>query len=270
MTSTALVTGASSGIGREAAIALARAGHDVIVGYGHNSDAADATATAIRELGQSAHTAQIVLDQPADIAQTVQELIDRHGTPGVLVNSAGIYQHQLFLDIDLDSWNTMLHTDLTGTFVVAQTIARAMVEKGEGGRIVNVSSVHSRIPITGGAAYCTAKGGLGMLTATMALELGEYGITVNAVGPGEIATPMNTDADDTTTSSERPALSIARRGKPEEVGALVTYLASAAAGYITGQTFVIDGGLELIAADANIVPGASGPVTQVTAERREH
>lgn len=254
MESLALVTGASSGIGRHTAHALARSGHQIIVGYGNNREAAEKTVAEIwQQYGTRVEVEQIQMDRPEQVADTAQRIMNRHGVISVLVNNAGVNRRKAFVDENLDSWNHVLNVDVTSPFVLAQTVTKTMIGAGIAGRVVNVTSVHERIPITGGSSYCVAKAGLGMLTKSMALELGRFGITVNAVAPGETATPMNsTDPNYTASTVARPALPIARPGDPREVGELVNYLCSASASYITGQTFVIDGGLELIAADANV------------------
>src|SRR5918998_1242302 len=144
-----------------------------------------------------------------------------------------------------------LDVNLTGAFVCARRAARIMVENGTPGRIVNVTSVHEHIPLPKAAAYCAAKGGLGLLTKVMALELGEHGITVNAVAPGEIATPM-TDAHDVDPSSEeRPALPAGRPGNAHEIAEAIAFLARPDARYATGASIVVDGGLMLTAAEFN-------------------
>ncbi|MGQ3383226.1 SDR family oxidoreductase [Glutamicibacter sp. TV12E] len=250
----ALVTGASSGIGRQAALSLAQSGHRVIVGYGKNHNAAEQTAAEIRtQYGVWAETEQIQLDEPEQTKKCIDSILGQHGPVDVLVNNAGINRRESFLTESITSWNRLLDVNLTSPFVIAQRTAKAMVEEGIPGRIINVTSVHQRIPITGGSSYCVAKAGLGMLTQSMALELGEYGITANAVAPGETATPMNSsDPNYTAYTVSRPVLPIPRPGDPKDVAQLITFLTSPAAGYVTGQTFVIDGGLELIAADANV------------------
>jgi hypothetical protein len=254
MESIALVTGASSGIGQQAAFALAKSGHAVIVGYGRNKEAADATVAEIQaSFGVAAYAEQIQMDHPDRVEETAQRILSAHGPVQVLVNNAGVNRRKMFLSEDLDSWNRVLNIDLTSPFVLAKTVTSGMVDAGVSGRIVNVTSVHDRMPISGGSAYCVAKAGLGMLTQSMALELGKFGITVNAVAPGETATPMNSpDPNYTASTVVRPILPVARPGDPREVGELIAYLCSPPAAYVTGQTFVIDGGLALIAADANV------------------
>src|SRR5918993_163880 len=148
------------------------------------------------------------------------------------------------------------HLDLsdpaTGPLLVdGQAAARRMVAAGRGGRIVNVTSVHEHVPLEGSSAYCAAKGGLGLLTKVMALELAPHGITVNAVAPGEIATAMTGNEDTDPGTVERPGIPLGRPGHAREIAAAVAWLASEEASYATGASFVVDGGLLLMAAKAN-------------------
>ena len=145
----------------------------------------------------------------------------------------------------------MIDVDLTGAFLVAQEAARRMVAAGSGGRIVNVTSVHEHVPLPRAAAYCAAKGGLGLLTKVMALELAEHGITVNAVAPGAIATPMTGAEDPEPHELQRPGIPAGRMGRAQEIAEAICYLASPEASYATGASFVIDGGLLLMAAVRN-------------------
>ncbi|GCD45995.1 SDR family oxidoreductase [Streptomyces paromomycinus] len=250
----AIVTGASSGIGRATALELGRAGFDVVVGYGSNRAAAEEAAREIaEEAGVRTWPVQFPLAEPPAAAAALREAVATAGGVDVLVNNAGVNWRAPFLEEDHDAWSKVLAIDLTSPFFLAQAAAQAMVEQGRGGRIINVTSVHEQIPITGGSTYCAAKSALGMLTRTMALELAQHGITVASVAPGETATPMNGhDASVDPRTVARPVLPAGRPGSPEEVAGLIRYLADGSTGYITGQSFVIDGGLSLIAADANV------------------
>ncbi|GAA3849602.1 SDR family oxidoreductase [Saccharothrix violaceirubra] len=248
----AVVTGASSGIGRATAVVLAREGFDVAIGYRVDADAAGRTAAEVGDAGGRAVTFTLDHTDPGGAASAVDRAADELGGVDVFVNNAGVNRRAAFLDETLDGWTRLLAVDLTGPFACAQAMARRLVAQGTGGRIVNVTSVHERIPIDGGSAYCAAKGGLLMLTRVMALELAPYGITVNAVAPGETATPMNGVPEHLDAGEiDRPMIPVGRPGRAAEVAALVGHLASEAAAYITGSTLHIDGGLALMGAIPN-------------------
>ena len=249
---TVIVTGASSGIGRATAILLARQGFDVGVGYRSNVDAAHDVAAEVGKLGGKAVLCQLDHADPAAAAQAIDDTAEELGGLTAFVNNAGANRRSGFLDESLDGWQQLLTVDLTGPFACAQAAARRMVAAGRGGRIVNVSSVHDQIPIDGGAAYCAAKGGLLMLTKVMALELAKHGIAVNAVSPGETATPMNNVPEGVDAADiARPMIPAGRPGRAEEVAALITHLVAGDAAYVTGVSLPIDGGLLLMSAIPN-------------------
>ena len=244
----AVVTAGDSGIGKATCVALARAGLDVGLTWRSDEAGAEDTAREVRAEGRRAEVRHLDLGDPATGAGVVDDLADALGGIDVLVNNAATGASAPFLELTLADWRQVLDVDLTGAFVCGQAAARRMVAAGRGGRIVNVTSVHEHIPLDGSAPYVAAKGGLGLLTKQMALELGEHGITVNAVAPGQIATPM-TDMDDVDPSSvERPNIPLGRPGDAREIAALIAFLASPGAAYATGASFVMDGGLMQIAA----------------------
>jgi NAD(P)-dependent dehydrogenase (short-subunit alcohol dehydrogenase family) len=248
----AIVTGASSGIGRATAIALAQRGYDIGVGYRSDAAGASVTASAVRHTGRRAETFRLDLADPQVAAATVEHAALELGGLDVFVNNAGVNRRAPFLEETLADWQRVLTVDLTGPFACAQAAARHMVARGRGGRIINVTSVHEFVPIAGGSSYCAAKGGLGLLTKVMALELAPYGITVNAVSPGETATPMNGVPDNLDAADiRRPAIPAGRPGRAHEVAALIAYLAEPDSAYTTGVSITIDGGLTLMSAIAN-------------------
>ena len=247
----AVVTGSDSGIGRAAAVALAGDGFDVGVTWHSDEDGAHGTAREIAELGRGAEVRQLDLTSLPEAADRIDELCEALGGIDVLVNNAGAGASSPFVDAEWDAWRSVLDVDLNGAFLCGQRAARRMIAQGRGGRIVNVTSVHEHVPLRGSAAYCAAKGGLGMLTKVMALELAEHGITVNSVAPGEIATPMTGNEDVDPARIERPMIPARRPGDAREIAAVIAFLASPGASYVTGASLVADGGLLLMAAIAN-------------------
>ena len=209
------------------------------------------TAAAVWAAGRKAAVGRLDLSHPDGAGAVVDRLAGDLGGLDVLVNNAGTGIGTPFLDQTLEDWRRVLEVDLTGAFVCAQAAARRMVAAGRGGRIVNVTSVHEHVPLEGAAAYCAAKGGLGLLTKVMALELAGHGITVNSVAPGEIATAMTGNEDTDPRTVDRPGIPLGRPGHAREIAAAIAWLASEDASYATGASFVVDGGLLLMAAMAN-------------------
>jgi NAD(P)-dependent dehydrogenase (short-subunit alcohol dehydrogenase family) len=252
----AIITASDSGIGKATAVALAQEGHDVGITWHTDEDGARATAEEARAAGVRAEVRRLDLLQRDTVAPTIAELADALGGVDVLVNNAGQGTSTPALELSLDDWQRVLDISLTGAFLASQVAARRMIQAGRGGRIVNVTSVHEHVPLEGAAPYCAAKGGLGMLTKVLALELAEHGITVNSVAPGEIATPMtgNEDVDPATVS--RPGIPAGRPGDAREIAATVAFLARPEAAYLTGQSIVVDGGMTLMAAVANQMASA--------------
>jgi NAD(P)-dependent dehydrogenase (short-subunit alcohol dehydrogenase family) len=247
----AIVTGSDSGIGKATAVALARQGHDIGITYSRDADGASATADEVRRNGRDAHVRHLDLTRARDVQPAIEELADALGGLDVLVNNAGSGASTPFLEVDLAQWGDVLAVNLTGAFLAAQAAARRMVGSGTRGRIVNVTSVHEHVPLQGATPYVVSKHGIGGLTKSMALELAEHGITVNSVAPGEIATPMTGQEDDDPHRERRAGIPLGRPGDAREVAELVAHLASPAASYTTGASYVIDGGMLLVAAEAN-------------------
>jgi len=248
MARVAIVTGSDSGIGKASAVALAEAGFDVGITWHEDQKGAEDTAAQVRAAGRRAEVRRLDLNQLPEAGGVIDELAEALGGLDVFVNNAGTAQGTPFLEMDWEEWRHVVRVDLDGAFVCCQRAARRMVKQGRGGRIITVTSVHEHVPLMGSSAYCAAKGGLGLLTKVMAAELGQHQITVNAVAPGEIATPM-TDQDNVNPRTvRRPGYPLGRPGDAREVAGLVVFLTTPSAAYITGSSFIIDGGLELMAA----------------------
>jgi NAD(P)-dependent dehydrogenase (short-subunit alcohol dehydrogenase family) len=252
----AIVTGADSGMGKATAELLATEGFDVGITFHTDEAGAEDTRKAVEQRGQRCFVARQDQASPST-ADVVDQLADQLGGLGVLVNNAGTGHSDPVLDLSYDRWREVLATDLDGPFLCAQRAARRMVQQGQGGRIVNVTSVHEHVPRMGAAAYCTAKAGLGMLTKTLALELGRHGILVSSVAPGEIATPMTGQGEENAYDQERPGNPIGRPGHVNEVASVIAFLASPRSSYLTGASITVDGGLTLMAAHGHDKADAS-------------
>ncbi|MER5610427.1 SDR family oxidoreductase [Micromonospora tulbaghiae] len=253
----AIVTGADSGIGRACAVALAEAGYDIGITWYGDAAGADRTATEVRATGRRCETAGLDLTRLPEAAAVVDALADRLGGLGVLVNNAGTGLSEPFVDVSWEKWREVLAVDLDGPFLCSQRAARRMRAAGRGGRIISITSVHEHAPRVGSSAYCAAKGGLGLLTKVMAQELAADGITVNAVAPGEIATPMTGQEDVDPFTQERPGVPVGRPGDAREVAAVVAMLASPAAAYVTGASWAVDGGMLLMGPQASVLSSHS-------------
>jgi 3-oxoacyl-[acyl-carrier protein] reductase len=242
---TALVTGAQQGIGAAAAGAFADAGYDVAVNWLDDRDAAEAVATDIRAKGRRAVLVQGSVGTAADCAALVQAALDGLGRIDVLVNNAGIFPRVDFLAMTEDDWDRVLDVNLKGSAFCAQAAARHMVAAGIKGVILNLSSSSVRGAVLG-VHYSATKTGVIGITRSMALALAPHGIRVNAIAPGltDTAQPRygNTDAE---LAEMAKALPLGRMGRPEEIAGLMTYLASDAAEWITGQVYHINGGAYL-------------------------
>jgi NAD(P)-dependent dehydrogenase (short-subunit alcohol dehydrogenase family) len=247
----AIITGADSGIGKATAVRLARDGFDVGVTWHNDREGGEGTVREVEHHGQRAVLAQLDVTDFEAASDAIESIASELGGLDLFVNNAGGGDTHPFLDFPLDAWQRVLDLNLTGAFVCAQRAARIMVDAGTRGRIVNITSVHEHIPLREQAAYCAAKGGLGLLTKSMALELGEHGISVNSIAPGEIATPLTGAEDDDPSELERPALPAGRPGNAHEIAELVAWLAHPDARYATGSSFVVDGGLMLTAGEFN-------------------
>ena len=241
----ALVTGAASGIGRAIALGMAAEGALVSVDYVGGASDANEVVAQIEQQGGKAVAIQADVSQPDQVEQLIAQTVATFGHLDILVNNAGIEEKHPFLEMPFSTWQKILAVNLTGPWLCAQAAAQQMVKQGNGGRIVNISSVHEDLPMPTNAPYCASKGGLRMLMRTIAVELAPHAITVNNIGPGAIYTPIDADiqAQPELEKQLMAEIPLARWGKPEEVADLAVFLASDAAAYITGSTYFIDGGM---------------------------
>jgi glucose 1-dehydrogenase len=192
----------------------------------------------------------IVTGSASGIGQAIairfaQEGVEAFGRLDIVVNNAGIETKAPFVDFPFDKLQKILAVNLAGPFLVTQAAARQMIKQGDGGRIINISSIHEDLPMPTNAAYCASKGGLRMLTRTIAVELAKDKITVNNIGPGAVYTPIDADvqANPELEKALMAEIPLGRWGKPEEIAGLAVYLASDEASYVTGSTYFIDGGM---------------------------
>lgn len=244
----ALVTGGESGIGAACVAALAAAGADVGLIYYKDKAAGEASAAVAAALGRKAVAVKADVADEAKVEAAFDAVEQAIGVPDILVNSAGKNMSGVRVsDMSADQWNELIATDLTGCFFTSRRFVRNLKKAGRPGAIINITSIHSSVMRAGGADYDAAKGGETNLTKTLALEVADMGITVNAIAPGMILTPMNGKAlrDASYREDLEKNIPVKRAGKAEEVAGVAVFLASPAASYMTGSTVTIDGGLSL-------------------------
>lgn len=244
----AVVTGADSGIGQAIAFAFAREGADVLIVFHSDRDGANGTLELVESEGRRGVIRQADLRDQRQVAELFEMPVGGLGTPNVLVNAAGVGAGGTEVaETTGEDWDLVVRTDLYAPFYCCRHFIQARRSVGGGGRIINITSIHETIPSPNAAAYGAAKGGLLNLTRSLALEVARDLITVNAIAPGMIKTPMTADrvADPEKLRQAEAHIPLGRAGEPEEVAELAVYVASPAAAYVTGQSFTIDGGLEI-------------------------
>jgi len=237
----AIVTGASRGIGRAVALALAAEGAKVAVNYARSSTAADEVVKAIVEIGGDAIALQADVSKAQEVDSLIEQTQAKFGRIDILVNNAGITRDTLLLRMKPEDWQAVIDLNLTGVFLCTRAVSKIML-KQRSGRIINIASVAGQMGNPGQANYSAAKAGVIGFTKTVAKELASRGVTVNAVAPGFIETDMTSDLGNTEEILKM--IPLGRYGKPEEIAGMVKFLASdSAAAYITGQVFNVDGGM---------------------------
>ena len=239
---TALVTGGSRGIGRAIALELASTGHRIALSYRHDVARAEATVADIRALGGEAIAIAADVTKAAEVRALADRVSSELGGADVLVNNAGVIKDALFPLMKEEDWDFVLDTDLKGAFRVTKAVVRGMLHK-KWGRIINVVSVSGISGHVGQANYSAAKGGLIAFTKTISLELATRGITANAVAPGLVSTEIIAHLKEDARQEFLRSIPMARLGTPEEIAAVVGFLASDRASYVTGQVWRVDGGM---------------------------
>lgn len=241
----AVVTGAATGIGQAIAIRFAQEGASVVVDYVGKPDAPNETKEKISVFGGKVIAVEADISKLDEVQHLIDSAVTAFGRLDIVVNNAGIEKKFPFIDYPLDELQKILNVNLIGPFLVCQAAARQMIKQGQGGRLINISSVHEDLPMPTNAAYCASKGGLRMLTRTIAVELGKDKITVNNIGPGAVYTPIDADieAKPEVEKALMAEIPLNRWAKPEEIASLAVYLASEEAAYVTGSTYFIDGGM---------------------------
>jgi glucose 1-dehydrogenase len=242
----ALVTGAGSGIGKAIAERFAAEGAQVAINYhpgGKHSGVEVAAAITARKQIAIAMPANI--DSRPEIEAMFQQIIGRFGRIDIAVNNAGIEIKRPFVEVPDEEWHKVLGVNLYGAFVVSQLAARQMIQQGQGGKLLFVSSVHEDIPFPGYTSYCASKGAIRMMMRNLAMELAPHKINVNNIAPGAIATPINEPVlkDPEARKYAIEEIPWGRFGKPEEVASVALFLANGDADYVTGSTYYVDGGL---------------------------
>jgi glucose 1-dehydrogenase len=241
----AIVTGGNSGIGQAIVLELARRGARVVIDYIAHPEATTALEQQIKALGTQAIGVEADVSKVADLQKLVAAAVSQFGRLDIMVNNAGVETRTSILNTTEAQYDKVLQINLKSAFFGTQFAAQQMIKQGDGGRIINITSVHEDWPMPGNTAYCLSKGGMRMLTRTAGVELAPHNILVVGVGPGAVATPINvgTMKDPALMAKLDAAIPIGRMAKPEEIANVVAFLAGDGASYITATTIISDGGM---------------------------
>jgi glucose 1-dehydrogenase len=241
----AIVTGGNTGIGKAVVLALAAAGADIVVDYISNEAAEQEVEQQVRALGDKVVGVKADVSKVDELKTLIDAAVTNFGRLDVMVNNAGIETRTSVLDTTEDQYARVLDINLKSAFFGTQLAAKQMIAQGQGGRIINMTSVHEDWPMPGNTAYCLSKGGMRMLTRTAGVELAPHNILVVGVGPGAVDTPINkaTVSDPKALAILDKAIPLGRLAEPEEIGSIVAFLAGEGASYLTATTIFADGGL---------------------------
>src|SRR5580704_12236575 len=240
----AIVTGGNTGIGKAVVLALAEQGASVVIDYVSNPQATEDLERKIADLGEVATAVEADVSKVEDLQRMIDLALSAYGRLDVMVNNAGIETRTSVLDTTEAQYEKVLDINLKSAFFGTQLAAKQMIAQGDGGRIINISSVHEDWPMPGNAPYCLSKGGMRMLTRQAGQELGPHEIRVVGVGPGAVATPINTSTleDPEKLKVLDAAIPLGRLAQPEEIASVVAFLASDGAGYLNATTVFVDAG----------------------------
>lgn len=241
----AAVTGGDQGIGRAIAERLALEGADVAICYRSNTAGADEVVAGIQAKGRRAAAVQCDVGKLADGQRFISEAVAALGKIDILVNNAGLERHADFWDVTEQDYDAVLNVNLKGLFFITQAFVKHRMQVKQGGKVINISSVHEELPFPHFSSYCASKGGVKMLTRNLSIELAPLGITVNNIAPGAIETSINKKLlnDPVKSNALLENIPLKRLGRPEDVASLAAFLASSESDYCTGSTFFVDGGL---------------------------
>jgi glucose 1-dehydrogenase len=241
----AVVTGGNSGIGMSIVLELAKQGANVVIDYVSHPEATEAVEKQVVALGRQAIGVDADVSKVADLQNLIDTAVKQFDRVDIMVNNAGVETRTSILDTTEAQYEKVMEINLKSAFFGTQLAAKQMIKQGQGGRIVNITSVHEDWPMPGNTAYCLSKGGMRMLTRTAGIELAPHNILVVGVGPGAVATPINlsTMKDPELMKKLDDAIPLGRMAKPEEIASVVAFLASDAASYMTATTVFADGGM---------------------------
>ena len=241
----AIVTGGNSGIGKAIVLALAEQGANIVIDFVAHPEATEALEKQVHALGDQAIGVDADVSKVADLEMLVARTVEAFGRLDIMVNNAGIETRTSVLDTTEEQYQRVMDINLKSAFFGTQIAAKQMIKQGTGGRIINMTSVHEDWPMPGNTAYCLSKGGMRMLTRTAGVELGPQGVQVVGVGPGAVATPINTSTmnDPEKMKTLDAAIPLGRMAEPEEIASLVAFLAGDGATYLTATTVFADGGI---------------------------